>query len=71
MGSYDDAELCELIGVYINSLLEGTLEKDQISLYQDSELTILCNINIQQRNKIRNKIVFLKVLPSKLKLEQI
>ena len=71
MGSYDDAELCELIGVYINSLLEGALEKDQISLYQDSELTILCNINIQQRNKIRNKIVFLKVLPSKLKLEQI
>ena len=71
MGSYDDAELCELIGVYINSLLEGTLEKDQISLYQDNELTILCNINIQQRNKIRNKIVFLKVLPSKLKLEQI
>ena len=71
MGSYDDAELCELIGVYINSLLEGTLEKDQISLYQDNELTILRNINIQQRNKIRNKIVFLKVLPSKLKLEQI
>ena len=71
MGSYDDAELCELIGVYINSLLEGTLEKDQISLYQDNELTILRNINIQQKNKIRNKIVFLKVLPSKLKLEQI
>ena len=71
MGSYDDAELCELIGVYINSLLEGTLEKDQISLYHDNELTILRNINIQQRNKIRNKIVFLKVLPSKLKLEQI
>ena len=71
MGSYDDAELCELIGVYIDSLLEGTLEKDQISLYQDNELTILRNINIQQRNKIRNKIVFLKVLPSKLKLEQI
>ena len=71
MGSYDDAELCELIGVYINSLLEGTLEKDQISLYQDNELTILRNINIQQRNKIRNKIVYLKVLSSKLKLEQI
>ena len=71
MGSYDDAELYELIGVYINSLLEGALEKDQISLYQDNELTILRNINIQQRNKIRNKIVFLKVLPSKLKLEQI
>ena len=71
MGSYDDAELCELIGVYINSLLEGTLENDQISLYQDNELTILHNINSQQRNKIRKNIVFLKVLPSKLKLEQI
>ena len=71
MGSYDDAELCELIGVYINSLLEGTLENDQISLYQDNELTILHDINSQQRNKIRKNIVFLKVLPSKLKLEQI
>ena len=71
MGSCDDAELCELIGVYINSLLEGTLENDQISLYQDNELTILHDINSQQRNKIRKNIVFLKVLPSKLKLEQI
>ena len=71
MGSYDDAELCELIGVYINSLLEGTSENDQISLYQDNELTILHDINSQQRNKIRKNIVFLKVLPSKLKLEQI
>ena len=33
MGSSDDAELFELIGIYIQSLLESTLEKDQMGLY--------------------------------------
>ena len=33
MGSYDNAELCELIGIYIKSLLESILEKDQMGLY--------------------------------------
>ena len=33
MGSYDGAELFELIGIYIQSLLESTLEKDLMGLY--------------------------------------
>ena len=32
MCSYDGAELCELIGIYIQSLLESSLVKDQIRL---------------------------------------
>ena len=45
MGSSDDAELFELIGIYIQSLLESTLEKDQMGLYRDDELIIIRHIN--------------------------
>ena len=33
MDSYDGADLCEFIGIYIQSLLECSLEKDQMGLY--------------------------------------
>ena len=38
MGSFDGAELCELIGIYIQSLLTDSIElitKENIGLYQD------------------------------------
>ena len=39
--SYDGAELCGLIGIYIQSFLESVLENDQMGLQQDDELIIL------------------------------
>ena len=57
MGSYDGAELCELIGIYIQSLLESTLEKNLMGLYRDNGLIILRNSNSQQTDKIRKKII--------------
>ena len=51
MGSFDDAELRELIGIYIESLLESFLENDQMGLLRDDGLIILCNINNQQTGK--------------------
>ena len=56
-GSYDGGELCEWIGIYIQSLLESCLEKDQMGLYRDDELIILRNINNQQTGKMRKKII--------------
>ena len=47
-GSYDGAELCELIGIYIHFLLESALKKNQMGLFQDDGLIILCNTNNQQ-----------------------
>ena len=38
MGSYDGTELCELIGIYNQSLLENTLEKDLMGLYHEDGL---------------------------------
>ena len=57
MDSYDGAKLRELIGIYIQPLLESSLAKDQMGLYQDDGLTILRNINNQQTDKIRKKII--------------
>ena len=52
MGSFDGAELCELIGIYIQSLLTDSIElitKENIGLYQDNGLAKLCNINSQNK----------------------
>ena len=57
MGSYDGVEHCELIGIYIQSLLESSLEKDQMGLDRDDGLIILRNINNQQTDKIRKKVI--------------
>ena len=57
MGSYDGAEVCELIGIYIQSLLTNILSKDNMGLYRDDGLFILRKINKQQPDKIRKKII--------------
>ena len=51
MGSYDGTKLCELISIFIQSLLESTLEKDQMGLYRDNVLITLRIINSQRREK--------------------
>ena len=51
MDSYDGAELCELIGIYIQCLLENTLEKDLMGLYQDDGLIIEQLTNGQNTKK--------------------
>ena len=57
MYSSDGTDLCQLTGVCIQSLLESTLEKYEMGLYQNDELIILRNINSQQTDKICKKII--------------
>ena len=57
MGSYDCAELCELIKIYIQSLLINILLKDNMGLYRDDGLFILRKINKQQTDRVRKKII--------------
>ena len=57
MGSYDSAELCELIGIYIQSLLINILSKDIMGLYKDDGLIILRKANKQQTDRVRKKII--------------
>ena len=48
MGSFDGAEICELIGLYIQSNLKNILPKTNFGLYQDDRLILLRNLNRQQ-----------------------
>ena len=60
MGSFDGAELCELIGIYIQSLLTDSIElitKENIGLYRDDGLILLRNINSQQTDRLRKRII--------------
>ena len=67
MGSYDGAELCELIGIYIQSLLTNILSKNNMSLYRDDGLFILCKIN-KQRTDRKKRISILKNIDFKIEI---
>ena len=68
MGNYDGAELCKLIGIYIQSLLTDILSKDNMGLYRDEGLFILRKINNKQIEQERKDSVFSKISTLKLKL---
>ena len=51
MGSFDGAEICELVGLSIQSNLENILPKTNFGLYWDDGLILLRNLNGQQMDK--------------------
>ena len=57
MGSFDGAEVCEMIGLYILSLLNKHLNKGDIGLYRDDGLVVLKNYNGQQTEKAKQFII--------------
>ena len=54
MGSFDGAEICELVGLYIQTNLENILPTTNIELCQDDGLILLRNPNGQQMDKKEN-----------------
>ena len=56
MGSYDGEELCELIGIYIQSLLTNIISKDKMGLYRDDGLFILRRKNKQKQIEYEGKL---------------
>ena len=50
MGSFDRAEFCELIGIYIQSILAKLTSKNGMGIYGEDALK---NKNGQQRDRIR------------------
>ena len=43
MGAYDVVKVCELVGIFMLSLLSKHINKNQIGLYRDDGLAILKN----------------------------
>ena len=57
MGSFDVAEICELVGLYIQSKLETVLPKSNFGIYRDDGLALLRNLNEQETDKVRKNII--------------
>ena len=57
MGSFDGAEVCELVGLYIQSKLEKILPKSNFGLYPDDGLVLSKNLNEQKADEVRKNII--------------
>ena len=57
MGSFDGAEICELVGVYILNVLGEKYGKEKVGLYRDDVLAYFENISGPQAEKIRKDVI--------------
>ena len=57
MGSFDGAEVCELVGLYILSILGNKYNQHQMGLYRDDGLAAFYNTNSQESDRIRKDII--------------
>ena len=51
MGDYDSTEICDLMGIFMLSLLRKKYSSNNICLYLDGGLSVLRNISGQQAEK--------------------
>ena len=56
MGSYDGAEICELVGLYTLSILSKRYGKERIGLYRDDGLAAFKDITGSRADSIRKEI---------------
>ena len=57
MGRYDGAEVCELVGIYLSSLLASIIDKNNSGLYRDDGLIYLRNVNGQKMDRVRKNVM--------------
>ena len=72
MGSFDGAEICELVGIHILPLLSNKLDKQSglyTGLYRDDGLLLLRNTSKQKTDRIRKDIIEILFLKSGFKIE--
>ena len=65
MGSYDGAQVCELVDLCILSLLMEFISQQDVGLYCDDGLIVVKKLNGKQTDRLRKPLV------SKLTLQQI
>ena len=56
MGSYDGAEICELVGIFLLNIITTTYNKHDIGLYRDDGLAIFKNMSGPQNEKIKKDL---------------
>ena len=56
MGCYDDAEVCELVEIYLWSILANVIDKNNSGLYRKYGLIHLRNVNGQKVDPARKNV---------------
>ena len=56
MGAYNGSEVCELIGIFMVSLLSKHTNKNHIGLHRDDGLAILKNTSDPEAEKLKKKL---------------
>ena len=59
MGSFDEAEVCELVGLYLLDKLSKLLGKDNVGLYRNDGLAAVKNTSGPVLDKMRKNIITL------------
>ena len=59
MGSYDGAEVCELVGLYLLSKLAPLIGTKNVGLYRDDGLAVIQQAIGPKMNRIRKDIIAL------------
>ena len=57
MGSFDGAEICELVGLFILEKIKSTLNSTNIGFYRDDGLAVFENHNGHSNDQFRKKII--------------
>ena len=57
MGSFDDAEVCELVGLFLLHKLRSKFKNNEIGLYRDDGLAAFRNMGPRTAEKIKNQFV--------------
>ena len=57
MDSYDGAELCELIKIFMQLVLQDIINKEVLGLYRDNGLSVHNKVNSQKMDKIRKRMI--------------
>ena len=56
MGSFDGAELCELVGLFLLNELSQIFDKDHVGLYRDDGLMLLKGTRGRLADQTRKKL---------------
>ena len=59
MGSYDGAEICEPVVLYLLNKLSTVIDKSSVGLYRDDGLAAINNANGPKLDRIRKDIIAL------------
>lgn len=56
MGSFDGAEVCELVGLYILNEISDVLDKNDVGLYRDDGLAVIRSTKPSERERIKKRL---------------